>query len=534
MGLSKKSIDFLNSFSIKAQGGLSPYISSVATAPALNFATQIAHTAQNTALDPTVFGSLITPRAQVTQMAENVVGQDMSTFIPQVQEKMQPAPSAPPAGAASLVGQAPPKGDQLTDMLMAASPLLKIGMGVSEFAKGLRERKVAKFNERMFKEDYNKRKEALRDSFYMTPYTVGTSSDLTAREGGELQTITLYQMGGNSMDAFQNFYLNQESKKQQNLQGLNDFYTQTAKQQKAQADAMVQSGLSTTFQGFTDIAEKAKKAAMMAAGMPPMEYGGDVRRRALYNVLERYQQGGMLEGTQKLFPDFGFQFLEKQDGGTIKGEEQNFEPVDLYSPNYVVPYDTSDNKFASMVKDEEQRILAEDEMYLAQLEEEEEAQNQDQGFSPSMSQPQGEYSIEDTINRIGVQESGGNYEAWNKTSNTVGKYQFMEKYWADKIRPFMGLPSNVSDRQTMLAFQKSPTSQEGFMRHVVETYYLPHLPEMRQLGAQYGLNDDQLIRLMHYRGIGDAKKRLRSGNFEVSEKEKAVYKNPDVMEYLNK
>lgn len=529
MGLSKKSIDFLNSFSIKAQGGLSPYISSVATAPALNFATQIAHTAQNTAIDPTVFGSLITPRAQVTQMAENVVGQDMSTFIPQVQEKMQPAPSAPPAGAASLVGQAPPKGDQLTDMLMAASPLLKIGMGVSEFAKGLRERKVAKFNERMFKEDYNKRKEALRDSFYMTPYTVGTSSDLTAREGGELQTITLYQMGGNSMDAFQNFYLNQESKKQQNLQGLNDFYTQTAKQQKAQADAMVQSGLSTTFQGFTDIAEKAKKAAMMAAGMPPMEYGGDVRRRALYNVLERYQQGGMLGGTQKLFPDFGFQFLEKQDGGVIKGDEQDFENVDLYSPNFTVPYDTSDDEFASMVKDEEQRILAESQSY-----DDEDEESQYVGFTGQMSQPEGEYTVDDTINRIGMQESGGNYDAWNKTSNTVGKYQFMEKYWADKIRPFMGLPSNVSDRQTMLAFQKSPASQEGFMRHVVETYYLPHLPEMRQLGAQYGLNDDQLIRLMHYRGIADAKKRLISGNFEVSEKEKAVYKNPDVMEYLNK
>jgi hypothetical protein len=527
MGLSKKSIDFLNSFSIKAQGGLSPYISSMATAPAVNFATQIAHTAQNTALDPTVFGTLITPRAQVTQMAENVVGQDMSTFIPQVQEKMQPAPSAPPAGAASLVGQAPPKGDQLTDMLMAASPLLKIGMGVSEFAKGLRERKVAKFNERMFKEDYNKRKEALRDSFYMTPYTVGTSSDLTAREGGELQTITLYQMGGNSMDAFQNFYLNQESKKQQNLQGLNDFYTQTAKQQKAQADAMVQSGLLTTFQGVTDIAGKAKKAAMMAAGMPPMEYGGNVRQRALYNVLERYQQGGMLEGTQKLFPDFGFQFLEKQDGGTIKGEEQNFESVDLYSPNYVVPYNTSDNEFASMVKDEEERIIAEDMMYAQEDEEEELMQM-------SGVQPQGDYTVQDTINRIGMQESGGNYDAWNKTSNTVGKYQFMEKYWADKIRPYMGLPSNVSDRQTMVAFQKSPASQEGFMNHVVETYYLPHLPEMRQLGAKYGLNDDQLIRLMHYRGIKDAKDRLRAGNFEVSAKEKAVYNNPNVLEYLNK
>lgn len=58
------------------------------------------------------------------------------------------------------------------------------------------------------------------------------------------------------------------------------------------------------------------------------------------------------------------------------------------------------------------------------------------------------------------------------------------------------------------------------------------LPKLRPYAQKYGLNDEQLIKLMHYRGVGDAIKRLKTGDFSVSAEEKAKYNNPDIMEYL--
>ena len=156
------------------------------------------------------------------------------------------------------------------------------------------------------------------------------------------------------------------------------------------------------------------------------------------------------------------------------------------------------------------------------------SQPQSYDFTPS----EGSKKFKNVIDEIKFRESRGKYGVVNEISQTTGAYQFMPKYWADDIRKFMGIDSSASQKQVMEAFRTNPQAQDAFMAHVVDTKYKPQLPKLRPYAQKYGINDDQLIKLMHYRGIGDATKRLKTGNFAVSAEEKAKYKNPDIMEYL--
>lgn len=142
----------------------------------------------------------------------------------------------------------------------------------------------------------------------------------------------------------------------------------------------------------------------------------------------------------------------------------------------------------------------------------------------------GEFS--NVIDEIRYRESRGNYGRVNDVSKTTGAYQFMPIWWADQIQDFMGIDPSASQEEVMEAFRTNPQAQDAFMVHVVNNIYKPQLPKLRPYAQKYGLNDEQLIKLMHYRGIGDAIKRLKTGDFAVSEKEKKIYNNPDVMEYL--
>jgi hypothetical protein len=144
----------------------------------------------------------------------------------------------------------------------------------------------------------------------------------------------------------------------------------------------------------------------------------------------------------------------------------------------------------------------------------------------------GDPRFKGVIDEIKFRETRNKYGQVNELSNTVGAYQFMTSVWADQIKTFMGLPEETDPITTMKAFQNNPQVQEDFMTHVVEDIYAPQLPKLRPYAEQYGLDDDALIKLIHYRGIGDARKRLRTGNFEVDAKEKAKYNNPDILEYI--
>ena len=569
MALSKKAKQFVGSYKIKAQKGLQfPYVVQQGIGSGIGFAEQIG--LPETQLDPTDLGM-----GQPLELGPDL-STDNSSFV-------------------SRSGQPKEKSEveKVSDALGMLSPALKIGVGVSNFVQGLKEKKAAKVNEKLFREDYLRRKEKLRDSFYTTPYTVGRSDDLTMKNGGQLQTVTLYQNGG--MNMFADFYNNQEKQKRNYLNNIQDFYKDTIASQKQYGQSLFDSGLNQSISGVTGLIETAKKAASMAAGVP-MEKGGIARKALLKKTINKYQQGGLLDsiwnsGSEMLSkasdtllnlgsstpavepkPEVPYidsllqstqkgdaleklemeqhqwrmqnkmfgessnkskskpRFLEKQEGGFID--------EDLYSNTFNPGYDNSSDSFNDLIEAEQTQMMQDqafendiDWILQDSINREQSESAETHSIKSNQYTPR---TFGNVIDKIGRQESGNNYAAWNETSNTVGKYQFMESKWADEIKTFMDLPPQLTPRQVMKAFQNSPKSQDAFMQHVVETKYKPVLPEMRELGKQYGFTDDDLIRMMHYRGIADTRKRLKTGDFQVSESEQKIYRNPQILDYLNR
>ena len=209
-------------------------------------------------------------------------------------------------------------------------------------------------------------------------------------------------------------------------------------------------------------------------------------------------------------------------------EQQNQEPT-LYDENFNDPELEQVMSQPSVVK----QIVAN--QMSAQPEMEEEMFEYEQPLSTgSYSGGEDLLNSSNVIDRIAYNESRGRYDVVNTQTNTYGKYQFMEKYWADQIKNFMGLPQKTSSREVMETFKNSPESQDKFMSHVVNDIYMPRVVRLRSTAKQYGLTDDDVIKLMHYRGVGEAEKMIRNGNFSVSREEQIKYKNPTVASYLGK
>jgi hypothetical protein len=144
--------------------------------------------------------------------------------------------------------------------------------------------------------------------------------------------------------------------------------------------------------------------------------------------------------------------------------------------------------------------------------------------------------VAQTINSIAMKESGGDYSVVNTSGGSkaiyaTGKYQFVPKYWAPQIAKFQGTEGK-SQEETMEMFRKSPQVQDAFMRHVVTDIYLPEVKKLLPMASRYGIGQDALIKMLHYRGIQDTKRRLQTGDFEVSESEKKAYNNPDILKYI--
>lgn len=139
---------------------------------------------------------------------------------------------------------------------------------------------------------------------------------------------------------------------------------------------------------------------------------------------------------------------------------------------------------------------------------------------------------EGVIAGIGQSESGGDYSVINPTTGTTGKYQFHPKYWATQIGEFMGIDG--TNDEIMSEFKNSPKTQEAFMNHVVNDIYKPEIKKLKPYADKYGFTEDQMVRFLHYRGLADTKKRLVSGNFEVSQAEKEKYQNPNILDYIKR
>jgi len=172
------------------------------------------------------------------------------------------------------------------DKLEMLSPALKIGMGIKGLVESGRDRRYQKFHEKEYEKDLMERKNQMKsNSFYMTPYTAGRTSDLTMKQGGQV-----YQQGGTTpMDAFMNFYNTQEQSKKQVLQTLEEGYSD----KNEALEAKWRGDRANSWKSIGEGATFAIDAAKQAAGM-------------------MMQEGGELEGIP--------------------------ESEDLYSENFVSPY----------------------------------------------------------------------------------------------------------------------------------------------------------------------------------------------------
>ncbi len=176
------------------------------------------------------------------------------------------------------------------DTLEMLSPALKIGMGIRGLVNSGREKRWQEVYKKESEKDLNERRDAMRaNSFYMTPYTVGKSDDLTLKKGGQV-----YQQGGTTpMDAFMNFYNQQEQSKKQVLQTLEEGYSDKNENLKSKWRAGKAEAWGSIGEGATFAIDAAKQAAGMMM-----------------------QEGGELEGIP--------------------------ESEDLYSENFVSPYEVKE------------------------------------------------------------------------------------------------------------------------------------------------------------------------------------------------
>lgn len=105
--------------------------------------------------------------------------------------------------------------------------------------------------------------------------------------------------------------------------------------------------------------------------------------------------------------------------------------------------------------------------------------------------------------KISGKESGGDYGAVNNNgggAGAVGKYQFRWNIWKDSIKTVTGI-------DTKEKFQHSPQAQEKYFAWYEKNYLKPVADTLQSVNKK-GLNEDQLMQLVHFRGEKGAKQYL--------------------------
>lgn len=98
-------------------------------------------------------------------------------------------------------------------------------------------------------------------------------------------------------------------------------------------------------------------------------------------------------------------------------------------------------------------------------------------------------------------ESGGNAKATNPHSSAQGKYQFLWGEWGNSIKKVTGINSPEE-------FRNNPAAQDKFFKYYTNNTVLPEVNKLRPLAEKYDLSDNDLARLIHFRGAGGAHRAL--------------------------
>lgn len=113
---------------------------------------------------------------------------------------------------------------------------------------------------------------------------------------------------------------------------------------------------------------------------------------------------------------------------------------------------------------------------------------------------------------ISKHESGGNYTATNPDSSATGKYQFLWSEHGDNIKKITGV-------KTQKEFLNSPEAQEKYFNWHVQNNIIPTVEDLKPLNKD-GYSDEQLARLIHFKGPTGAKEWL-SGHIDRTQKNNA-------------
>lgn len=411
--------------------------------------------------------------------------QQLPTGFDVMQQKAMQPPQIPQLPSMSRVQpqapqeQGPDTIDQVGSILGTINPGAKVVMGVKNIIESNRNRKRAKQLKGFYAEDLAERKKDTKlNSYVNTPYAS-------------------YQMGGN-LDATSAGYSNQQDYNDNVQRQFEEYYSNLNQQNTKLYKEQQALGFSGLAGAYTQVYNDIKSAASM--GMA--------------------QDGGEMQTT---------------DTTSTVPEETYNSHLDINSEEF-----NKDEFLGKEVEKEEIKNTERDELMKWVMEDEEDTYSPIQADYMNYEAPEGEAYVmpeSDTnaiIQKIGYNESRGNYGVVNDVSGTTGKYQFHPTYWGPQIRDYMNLPASTPISTVMEDFRTNPKVQEEFMSKVVEEVYKPQIPKLMGYASKYGFNQEQLIRLMHYRGIDGAKKRLMSGDFSISAQEKAKYKNPEILDYLNK
>ena len=120
------------------------------------------------------------------------------------------------------------------------------------------------------------------------------------------------------------------------------------------------------------------------------------------------------------------------------------------------------------------------------------------GVTPNTSSFKG--NIGSIKEQIAAKESGGNYKAYNgiTSGGAWGKYQFAWRYWGDDIKKVTGVKSPQE-------FLNNPQAQEDYMEYHLQHHNYPFIQEVKKYDKN-GLSDSDIVKLIHFRGLPDAKK----------------------------
>lgn len=230
--------------------------------------------------------------------------------------------------------------------------------GIAGIFEGAKKRKKQRIYENAYREDLqDKREKSRANNFYLTPYTVGRTDDLTAKKG---MKVPLYQDGGQAdLNSFMEFYNQQEQAKQRQMVWLNSLYKDQNEQLKANAKQTTNQGISdvggglmglvgSIFQQGGAIQDRLVKPKVVNYGTSPIPAA---QIRAI-NVAESYTPTTLLsavnfgKGSNKVKSRDRYRM--KQEGGEI--EQSDTE--NLYSPDFNLNLNQVEEQVTNTLKTE--------------------------------------------------------------------------------------------------------------------------------------------------------------------------------------